>query len=1058
MRTPGFQRVGGATLRASVFDVETVMVPPWPGGDLGLDEDTVAGQWREWVRQVWRLPSIADAITVASPTVAARVQAVLGGRQIACEPVRRLARTLARYLVRMRGRATPFGLFAGVALVQFTNLPPADTIIGHSHVRVRADAAWLAEMIVCLEAVSAIRRRLPVVANDCTVLRGDRLVVTWQPRATAGPGSAAEISVRHSPLLDVIADAARIPIVVNALLDKLAADLPDVPDTAIDDMLATLIRSGVLISSLRPSSTSSDGLAHVLTELDTHAADVLAEMPLVDDLREIHARLTTAARRSWAATVTVGARMRRLALSVAQPLTVDLRFDRAPGLPEEVAAEAQTAAEALLRLVPDPDGHAGWRAFHAMFLDTYGVGSLVPVRLLTDSAAGLGVPAHAAGPGAGLTRRDEHLLALAQQTALDGAWEIVFDDCTIDRLSGNATRQPAPHMELCVDVRAADSAALAQGAFTLAVLGIGRSAVAMTGRFLDVLPPADRLAMLKEYADLPVAVQDAIAAQLSFPPKQGRTANVATAPPVLPAMITMAEYPHTTEGRAVDCIGLDDLAVTADAGQFYLVSLSRRRIIEPILANATAPHTWPPIVRLLLGLARARTAAVPMFTWGAAECLPFLPRVRYRRTIVSPARWRIPDGTLPGAAASDDVWNQAVATVRDRLSVPRWVSVGTDDRLLRLDLDEPMDLAVLRAHVNGSAGDLVVREAATPDDYGWLNGRAHELVVPLASTAPPASPPAIVTQPCLPPPVARDHVDLPGTQVLFAKLYGPADAADTVVTCHLPDLLSACGRPPVWWFLRYRDLRGRQPDPAPHLRVRLRLADASAYGQAVTALGVWATGLRQRGLIGDLVLDTHVPEFARFGGGAALAAAEALFAADSASAVAQLSFLAAESVHPALSSRALTAASLADLVCAVTGDTTTGMRWLIDHAAPTTRVPQTRTDPGRRGHQDVVRQAIAFLDPMHRGDSPPGAITRSDEVLTAWRTRRHAAATYAQLLARDPAAAHVSADAALRALLHLHHVRAHGVDRDCEQRCHRLARAVALAWTGRPTPSPARSR
>ncbi|GAA0393605.1 hypothetical protein Acor_74470 [Acrocarpospora corrugata] len=1051
MRTQGFQRVGGATLRASAFDAETVTVPPWPQGDHCPDDDTE--QWRVWVRQVWGLPWIADAVTVASPAFAARVQAALGGGQIGRERVRRLAMTIARYLLRVRGRATPFGLFAGVAPARFTSLQPADTIIGQPQVRVRADAAWLAEMIAGLEAVSAIRRRLPVVANDCTVLRGDRLVVTWQPRATAGPGSAAEISVRHSRILDMIADAAHTPIVVNALLGKLAADLPDVPDTAIDDMVAILIRSGVLISSLRPSSTSGDGLAHVLAELDAHAPDVLAEIPVVDGLREIHEHLTTAALHSWAATATVGAQMRRLAPSITQPLVVNLRFDHAPDLPEEVAAEAQTAAEALLRLAPDPDEQAGWRAFHTMFLDTYGVGSVVPVRLLTDSAAGLSLPSHA--PDAGLTRRDEHLLALAQQTTLDGAPEIVLDDHTISRLTGTVARQPAPHMELCVDVRAADSAALAQGAFTLAVLGIGRSAVAMTGRFLDVLPPAHRLAMLKEYVDLPVAVHDAITAQLSFPPKRGRTANVATAPPVLPAMITMAEYPHTTEGRAVDHIGLNDLAVTADAAQLYVVSLSRRRIIEPILANATAPHTWPPIVRLLLGLAGTGTAAVPMFTWGAAECLPFLPRVRYGRTILSPARWRISDGILPGAAAPDDGWNRAVATLRDRLGISRWVNVGSGDRLLRLDLDEPMDLAVLRAHVNGSAGDLVVREAAALDDYGWLNGRAHELVIPLAATAPPA--PAVVAQRCLPPPVTRDQVALPGTQVLFAKLYGPADAADIILTRHLPDLLSACGYPPVWWFLRYRDLRRHQRDPAPHIRVRLRPADASAYGQAVTALGAWATNLRRRGLIGDLVLDTHVPEIARFGAGAALAAAEALFAADSASALAQLSFLTSPG-RPALSSWALTAASLADLVCAFTGDTTTGMRWLIDHAATATGVPHAATDPAHRGHQEVVRQAIALLDLMHHGDSPPEAISQSDKVLAAWRTRQHAAATYARLLARNPDAAHVSANTALLALLHLHHVRSHGVDRDCEQRCRRLARAVALAWTGRPTPSPARSR
>lgn len=39
----------------------------------------------------------------------------------------------------------------------------------------------------------------------------------------------------------------------------------------------------------------------------------------------------------------------------------------------------------------------------------------------------------------------------------------------------------------------------------------------------------------------------------------------------------------------------------------------------------------------------------------------------------------------------------------------------------------------------------------------------------------------------------------------------------------------------------------------------------------------------------------------------------------------------------------------------------------------------------------------------------------------------------------------------LVSLLHMHHVRAHGIDPDTEAVSHRLARAVALSWNARQT-------
>lgn len=1032
-----YRHVDAALLRASA---RTGHVVPecWPD----TDDDNKIEPWCAWLSEVWAQAPVAEAIAVASPVLADRVEAVCAGLRPEAGQVRRMVMSVARYLERMRGRATPFGVFAGVAPLRFGTQVSVRWTDEH-RARARADAVWLAGVIARLESCPGLRRRLPVMVNDVVVVRGERLVVPWQPHATdPGRDTAVEVSVRYSPPVRMIMQAARSPVSVGDLLDKLGAEIPDAPLAAIDAMVAELVARGVLITSLRPPSTSTDGLAHVLHRLrEVDAAGVAEAAPVVRELSVIHAQLQAAdGTASWVDGRTERAaatRMRALSTAAAQPLMVNLRLGCTVVLPPQVAREAEWAASALLRLSPAPLGNPEWREYHTKFLNRYGSGAVVPVEQLVDATIGLGFPRHYGQPGrpapaAGMSRREEHLLTLAQQAALDGAREIVLDDDALDALAADSGEEvrPVSHVDVCVDVRAPTTAALAKGAFTLAVSGIGRTGIATSGRFLDVVSDDDRRRMVDLFGELPVGVTGALAAQMSFPPRHPRVENVARVPLVLPEVISLGEHRDGVQRR----IPVQDLAVTADEDRMYVVSLSRRVVVEPALTHAPARHTMPALARLLFELPRATSAVVSLFDWGVAACLPFRLRVRYRRSVLSAARWRLSPRELPGPAASRREWAAALAAARERLRLPANVYVGAADRRLRLDLDDPMDTALLcahllRAHRDGAADAVTVVEAPTAADYGWFDGRAHEIVIPLATTAPPAPAPAVITSPAPLPLIEREHSALPGSPVLFARLYSHPDVVDTILTRHLPALLAAWDDPPLWWFVRYRA-------PAPHLRLRLHyLRD---YGQAAARVGAWAADLRRQGLIGDLALDTYHPETARYGSGAAMAAAEALFAADSVAVLAQLTALA---TSPAVHPQALTAASLIDLVCAMTGSRPAGMRWLVDHAQ--------LAGGARVGDRDVLRQALSLGAGAGAEGSTLPTIPGGSSITSAWHARRLAATRYTDLLTVD--ATHVRPASVAVSLLHLHHVRAHGIDPAAEALSHRLARAVALAFTARRT-------
>jgi hypothetical protein len=423
-----------------------------------------------------------------------------------------------------------------------------------------------------------------------------------------------------------------------------------------------------------------------------------------------------------------------------------------------------------------------------------------------------------------------------------------------------------PSAELTVRVHAASIPDLDEGCFTLHVLGVSRAAGTAAGRFLNLLDAADRERMRGAYATLPGVHGNSLLAQVSAVPRYAKSENVGRAPQVTRLLISLGE--HRDVGGA-DQVPVSDLAVTADARRLHLVSLSRRRPVHTVLPSAVdlTIHTHP-LARFLLEAPVALAAPCTAFDWGAASALPFVPALRYRRTVISPARWMLTATDLPGKDASWPFWDDALTAWTSQVGLPRHVRAGDGDRCLTLDLAEPSHRALLRAEV-GRVGRATLRTAPRPGDLGWAGGHPHEITIPLAATGPAVAPVrwrGEVTR--------RGLGHMPGRDGrLYLKLYVSRDLQDAVLIRHLPELAARLGGQVLWWFIRY-------DDPEPHLRLRLTVGTRE-FGPAAELAGAWTSQLRDAGLITRVSWETYYPETARFGGTAVMDAAEEFFAADS---------------------------------------------------------------------------------------------------------------------------------------------------------------------------------
>lgn len=1019
-RSPGYEYLDAALVRAPAWQPDAERLP-WP--DLAGAGATPAS-WRAWLDEVWRLPGFAYAVEAASPDLGRQVARILSQRESPEALTRRAVLATLRYLLRASSRATPFGLLAGVAPVRI-GTAARSRLGGEHHAVVRADISWVTGMIERFESTVELGPYLTVTANNLAVRRASHLLLEHRSRGAAG-GAPDRVRVRATGPVLASVEAARHPIQVADLAAALANRYPAVPDAVIRDLIAGLVRQRFLISELHAPTTSADPLAALLNTLDA--------LPLPDDsestkhratLHEIQAAFTRHNKATDPATAR-GEREQAEALmsglhpsaGLAQATDLRVRWDLT--IPRTIAADAADAAAVLCRLARRPALSAGWVAWHTAFLERYGPRAVVRVLDVIDPATGLGYPAGYLGsphtpPAASLTDRDRTLLKLAQTCAMRGVREIRLDERLIRELSAAGHGHPVqPSTEVTVRVHARRLQDLDEGQFSLHVTGVSRAAGTTAGRFLTVLDDADRDRMSRVYAGLPAVHDGAILAQISAPPLHAKTENVARAPRLAELVISLGEQHQA----GADQIPLTDLAVTADARRLHLVSVSRRRPVHTLLPTAVdlAYHSQP-LARFLLEAPVALAAPCAGFDWGAAHALPFLPAVRYGRVVLSPARWVLTAVDLPDQA-DGVVWDDALAARRAQLAIPRWAYLGDGDQCLLLDLNEPSHRVLLRTHLDRGE-DAMLRAAPSPDDLGWAEGRVHEIAIPVAASGQavaPVSGPGEVT--------SHRHGHPPGCGGrLYLQLHGPADYQDTILIRHLPGLISRLGAVVnTWWFLRYAT-------PSDHLRLRLTLGHHRA-GPAAEQISAWTQALHDAGLISHATWETSFPETARFGGSAALDAAEAFFAADSIAALAQVRACAA---MRGLDPRALTAASLVSVAAGLTGDQAEAMRWFVKHTA---------TDPAPPP-RSLYDQAVTLVNPEPAATAVPALDT---DTLAAWAEREATLVAYRRIL--DDLGTTPARDQ-LPDLLHLHHARMATPSLAAERSCLHLARAAALSWLAR---------
>ncbi len=846
--------------------------------------------------ELLRRPEVREALFVASPSL----HASLGPWEEAPESERgaKVERSLLRYLARMAGRPTPFGLFAGYSLGvlgERTRLRLGARADYQRHTRLDMDyACQLAE---ALTRTPELRAHIPHRPNTSLYRACDRLRYAEERRVDRRR-SYHLVAIEPNEYLEATLLRAREGALPEALAQALVEQDAELDLEEARAFIQELIDSQLLVPELAPPVTGPEALPALISQLQRLPGGA----PFVDALLPVHAALEQLDGHGLGAPSERYLEVARKLSGLPAPVELPRLFqvDMVKPAPEarlgpEVLREVERGIRLLHRICPQPP-QGGLDRFREAFLQRY-EGREVPLLEALDAEAGIGFnPSQVAGAeavpllaglalggepeaSASFGTREAFLLHRLEECLRTGRQVLELEERDLERLESPGHRPLADSLAVMVSLAAESEAALARGRFQLAFNAAVPSAANLLGRFCqgDARLHHQVQALLRAEE---AHQQDTVFAEIIHLP-QGRTGNILARP-------VLREYELTYLGRSgappERQLEASDLRVSLQGSRIVLRSARLGREVLPRLTNA---HNFEyqnlSLYRFLCTLQYQQRCGGLMWSWGALGNASFLPRVTQGRLVLSPARWNLWRDTLEGLGGAGPTQRfAALQALRAERRMPRFLCLEEGDNLLPVDLDNALSVEMLVQLIKDRPVATLVEMFPGPDGLcaeGPEGRFVHELLVPFVRDPPPAPErrPEVPRRPvvALPPsPHARSF--LPGSEWLYVKLYTGTATADRLLTHTVAPLVKSVlgsGAADGWFFLRYGD-------PDWHVRLRFH-----GLPERMRVLAGELTGallrLHHEQLLWKVQLDTYEREVERYGGPEALLLAERLFQADS---------------------------------------------------------------------------------------------------------------------------------------------------------------------------------
>jgi class I lanthipeptide synthase len=792
----------------------------------------------EWLR---------EAISIASPSLYQSLQK---------KPLKdtfQTAQSLLNYTIRMASRTIPFGLFSfvsqGIWGKKKENFLPINAV----YKRARPDMEWIFALIHKIYQDPLALPYLPIKKNPLLSIKGDRIFLNFQRGEIKGASKTTSISA--TSLVKKILKLAEEPILISALLNQLEADID--PSKTME-MIQNLLSHQFLLPGLLPSMLNTSPFQDLVPHLPSEFA-LLAQ--------EIEAYNKTPPGKGEIELVQLQKKMAAIAPAKTY-LQVDSAHPDILRLPSTIKEELEHAASFLWKLSAGQTQLAYLKSYHEKFVEKYGTSRTIPLLELFHQEKGLGsylehIAAYSKKSPTEWERKwGSRLSHLWQECLHAKKREIALDDSLI------APPDPllAPFsFDLYFKIAANSEEEIKVGDFSLIILQTTGEGGSSFGRFVDILSPDFQQKLIEFHQQEELLDQNALFAEMAYFPKSPRSANVAIHPCMRPSRIDL---------ESSNSLSLNEIYVGAHHDRFYLTQKGGEKEINGCIGHLLTLNSAPEPLRFIREVSLAKKHIVMPFSWGSlSETAHFLPRVCYKKSIISLARWKF---------CAADFIKEPLEKIEEKFIVwaeewnlPHRFLWAKEDQLLLLDRTHPANLnEITRKLKNGET--LYFLEYI---ESCWMKregGKSSpEMVLPLTkkskfstNAAPLKAYEAISF---------HHRWKLPASEWLFLKFYRDEEERERFLIQYIAPFAEHMrkeGAISSWFFLNYRD-------PDPHLRFRLRLASPQFLSDILPFLQEATKRWMEEGLIKNMVITGYEREVERYGGVELIDAAEDVFFADS---------------------------------------------------------------------------------------------------------------------------------------------------------------------------------
>ncbi|MBD8882429.1 lantibiotic dehydratase [Rhodanobacter sp. 7MK24] len=825
------------------------------------------------VRSYVAIPWIREALYLASPGLYDRIlmweraEGNFNGLEI----------SIARYLLRMSFRATPFGGFAGVAACEVGAQSLSIVVPSREAMRraVQMDVSVMASLADLCVADPTFEDVIRFYPNDTLDIETASPVYVKFDRGHGGRKIYRRIEVESSFELRMVLDAAKMGSTRSELVRQLCNSQLAVDANEAREFIDELITAQILVADHLVDITSTDMLKTLIECLDI-------ESEFVSKLNALHVDLEVLNREQTADATDFYRRIEDKSKSLFANSTrrTHVKVDLFCENTQKVQIDVHTISQ-LENILSDlyswkTTDDSSLTLFKERFSERYGEAEVDLLRV-ADDLAFFGVqisdaPRPIITRGFEPHRKKQHstprlLERLLSASRVSAEHYVTLEEDDLSLYSKSEGIGPKSKGLAWIALWMSETT----NRPVIELRGIhphhpGR----IMGRFSGHLPT------LKDYLfqnDSDDHSQDALIVEIVHCPQDGY-GNISARPTLTEYEIGVRAGPSATACR----IPLRDLAVSVSSGRVHVRSKSMDRQLNIRMSNAhnsNAPGCLP--IYKFLNLVARQDSIFPEL--GIARDAPnaqFIPGLVYKGVIISRPGWKISSQDTEKLRRTPlNKRADLIQHWRATRNLPDWVAITSSDNSIPYHLDsEWMVLDLIKGLIKAESTILrdVFPLGMNPFSTNCEYHSHHEILLPYS--------PAINTIKS----ASKELICNPGDTIapiwsewVFFKLYVRLEDQDRaltdlkpVVSEMLDDGLINC-----FFFIRYRDKHGE------HLRLRFKVPSGCAMLAVTPRLTDFFSDRSARGHFTDVCVATYVREVSRYGGSEALNLCEQIFCHDS---------------------------------------------------------------------------------------------------------------------------------------------------------------------------------